>query len=60
MVFHKIYCDHCGKELDTMKDFNDTQIDMAHKWCVVDLCSECLDELYDMVTEFCAKRRSTK
>ena len=32
MKDNKIYCDHCGKELDTMHDFDDTQIDMAHKW----------------------------
>ena len=36
-----------------MHDFNDTQIDMAHKWTTADLCAECLDELYEVVCTFC-------
>ena len=53
MKENKIYCDHCGKEMDRMHDFEDTQIDMAHKWTTVDLCAECLDKLYDLVCNFC-------
>ena len=53
----KIYCDHCGKELDTMRDFDYTQIDIAHKWAVADLCAECLDELYDIICNFCAIKK---
>ena len=53
MKSNKIYCDHCGKELDTMHDFDDTQIDMAHKWTTADLCAECLNELYEVVCTFC-------
>ena len=53
MKEYKIYCDHCGKELDTMKDFDDTQIEMAHKWTTVDLCSECGDELWEVIDKFC-------
>lgn len=55
MTEHKIYCDHCGKELDTMRDFDDLQIEMAHKWITADLCVECLDELYKITREFCKK-----
>lgn len=60
MKEHKIYCDHCGKELDTMKDFNDTQIEMAHKWATVDLCAECLDKLYNLICDFCEKKGGAK
>lgn len=56
MVRHKIYCDRCGKELNTMRDFNDLQIDLGYKWTTVDLCAECLDKLYEVVCEFCTRR----
>ena len=53
---NKIYCDHCGKEMDTMSDFDGVQIDMAHKWITADLCAECLDKLYDLVCNFCKSK----
>ena len=49
-----IYCDHCGKKLDIMKDFDDVQIEMAHNLTEADLCDECLDELYKVVCDFCS------
>ena len=55
MTETKIHCDHCGKELDTMRDFDNLTIEMNHKWLVTDLCSECLDKLYASVREFCKK-----
>lgn len=55
MTETKIYCDHCGKELDAMHDFDDLTIEMEHKWLVTDLCTECLDKLYDSVCDFCKK-----
>ena len=56
MKDNKIYCDHCGKELDTIHDFDDIQIDMAHKWTTADLCAECLDKLYDLICDFCERK----
>ena len=56
MKENKIYCDHCGKEIDTMRDYNDLQIDIGHKWYNTDLCIECLDKLYDIVLNFCKKQ----
>ena len=53
MTKHRIFCDHCGKEMDIMRDFDDLQIDMGHKWTTTDLCAECLDELYNLVCSFC-------
>ena len=51
-----VYCDHCGKTLDAMVDFDETTIEMAHKWTTVDLCNECLDKLYDIVCDFCKQK----
>ena len=56
MKENKIYCDHCGKELDTMRDFDDMQIEIAHKWTTTDLCVECLDKLYEIVRVFCKQK----
>lgn len=53
MIKTKRYCDHCGKELDKMKDYDDTLITISYKEAGVDLCSECFDELCDTVIDFC-------
>lgn len=55
MQEYKIYCDHCGKELDTMKDYNDTLVEIAYHWFNTDLCSDCLEELYDTICKFCER-----
>lgn len=51
----KVYCGHCGKQLDVMRDFDDTTIELSHKWYTADLCAECLDSLYEMIVTFCSK-----
>lgn len=60
MKSNKIYCDHCGKEMDGMTDFDNTLIEMAHKWTTADLCAECLDELYEVVCAFCKKKEGAE
>ena len=47
----KTYCDHCGKELDDMKDYSDIELSVLN-YCKVDLCSKCLNELQDIIDEF--------
>ena len=51
----KIYCDHCGKVLDEMKDYVDTEIE-AKNWFKADLCSSCIDELAKLVMGFCGMK----
>ena len=50
----KIYCDHCGKVLDDMKDYTDTEID-AIAWFKTDLCAGCAGELSNIVRKYCGK-----
>lgn len=50
----KIYCDHCGKVLDEMKDYTDTEIEVK-SWFKCDLCSDCINELNNIVLSFCKK-----
>lgn len=47
MKENKIYCDHCGKEIDPMR---------ARDYDSFQLCIECLDKLYDIVINFCKKK----
>ena len=49
-------CDHCGKEIDEMKDYPEMQIDDFADFIEVDLCSGCYDELNNMVLQYCNKR----
>ena len=50
----KVYCDHCGKALDEMVDYPDTDIE-ALSWFKCDLCSDCMKELERTVKVFCKK-----
>ena len=47
----KIYCDHCGKELDEMHDYTGMEFnDVAVLDC--DLCKECIDKLDKLIRKF--------
>jgi hypothetical protein len=50
----KIYCDHCGKVLDCMNDYDDIVIDWKKDCLYTDLCTECLDDLGKIITTFCS------
>ena len=50
-----ITCDHCGKELDEMKDYVDMEIDDFINWYEVDLCDECFHELDGIVRQYVNK-----
>jgi hypothetical protein len=54
MTETKDYCDHCGKELDRMKDYGGTEIVALHLF-TADLCAECIEELDRMVFAFCKR-----
>ena len=56
----KIYCDHCGKELDEMKDYADIKIELAHLWKKHDLCTDCLEKLKVVVDNFCTNSQPRK
>ena len=57
-IMHKLVytCDHCGKELDEMHDYTDMRIDDFADFLEVDLCSECYDELNNIVLQYCNKK----
>lgn len=46
-------CDHCGKKLDDMKDYINTEFDTIDQYLEMDLCRECYAEISDMITQFC-------
>lgn len=54
----KIYCDHCGKELDEMHDYIDLTIDLCWDIIHCDLCKNCIAELNSEVSVFVSKHKS--
>ena len=53
-------CDHCGKKLNEMHDYVDTEFDTKDNWLCVDLCSECYAEISKTIREFCGKDQVLK
>ena len=53
-----VTCDHCGKKLDEMKDYADTEFDSIDEWFKVDLCAECYTEISRIIKEFCKRDKA--
>lgn len=59
-MMKRVYtCDHCGKELDEMKDYIDITIDDLDDYIEADLCSDCYHELSDIVSQHFIKKNDT-
>ncbi len=50
---HYKTCDHCGKRLDSMHDYDDYEVDLIG---YVDLCADCFHELTRIAREFVERR----
>lgn len=48
-------CDHCGKRLNEMTDYVDTEFDTIDEWFKADLCSECYTQISKVIRKFCGK-----
>ena len=48
-------CDHCGKELDTMNDYSETELGGIGSWEKADLCKKCYEEIRKTILDFCGK-----
>lgn len=48
----KVYCDHCGKEIDTFKEYPDIRISLNHVNAETDLCEKCFNDLNIIVGKF--------
>lgn len=46
-------CDHCGKKINEMNDYIDTEFDTIDDWLKADLCAECYKEISQMIKQFC-------
>jgi len=51
MIQTKIYCDHCGKELDEKHDYINTAV------LDCDLCRDCMDKLEEIIRKFIHKEK---
>ena len=52
MTVLKQYCDHCGKELNSMEDYSDTVIDFCTDYLEADLCASCYEEILNITKAF--------
>lgn len=52
-------CDHCGKELDEMRDYTETKIDNFIDFVEADLCSDCFRELNEIVLKYVNKKQGS-
>lgn len=48
-------CDHCGKVLDEMHDYPESNIDICYNYVLCDLCAECVEELTRLVSGYVKK-----
>lgn len=51
-------CDHCGKEINEIRDYTDMKFDDFINYVEADLCSECFRKLDDMVLQYVNKKKS--
>ena len=48
----KIYCDHCGAELDEMVDYTDVEVESPKYFRQCDLCKDCFELLDETIKKF--------
>ena len=60
MKIAKTFCDHCGMVMDEAYDYVDLKIEVNHKTHDVDLCSDCFEQLNNVIGEFCSNQKSIK
>lgn len=53
----KVYCDHCGKEINTFKEYPNIRIDLSHVISHADLCEKCFNDLTIIVGKFLAGKK---
>ena len=53
----KYTCDHCGKELKVMDDYIDIELRDLFKIIETDLCSNCFNELGNIVLQYINKEQ---
>lgn len=53
-------CDHCGKKINEMNDYIDTEFDTIDDWFKADLCSECYKEISQTIKQFCGRNQTIK
>lgn len=53
-------CDHCGKELDEMRDYPEIAIDNFIDFIETDLCSDCFRELNEIILKYVNKKQGNR
>lgn len=50
----RVYCDHCGKELNEMHDYIEQDVGF-YEDNMVDLCADCFSGLDKIIKAYCSK-----
>lgn len=57
MTIKKTFCDHCGKQIDSMTDYTEMGISCFKKYKQTDLCVKCFDEMWNTINIFCGQAK---
>lgn len=60
MTITKMYCDHCGKELNDMIDYTCCEVEIAYRTVSTDLCKDCLERLFTTIEQFCSMAKGSE
>ena len=53
----KYTCDHCGKEINSVDDYTDAELDFGEFYKSCDFCCDCYNKLVDYVSNFVVDRK---
>lgn len=60
MTKTKVYCDHCGKEIDQRTNGFTDEIMIATVHIHCDLCDDCMDELVNIINDYLTNATAAK
>lgn len=56
----KVCCDHCGKQLNSKKDwYMNAELETFKESYFIDLCEECVDKLESIIKDFLRAQEQT-
>jgi hypothetical protein len=57
MTIKHTFCDHCGKQIDSMTDYTEMGVSLGKNFAETDLCTECNTKLWAVITDFIYNKR---
>lgn len=57
MTIKKTFCDHCGKQIDSMTDYTEICVSLGGNFDETDLCTDCFADLWAVINGFIHDKR---